>query len=615
MRTPPATRRIRSDCWREGRAASALTHPNILRVYDAAVEGASYYLVSEWLEGKSLRDELSRGPLALKRFLDVAVQIADGLAAAHAIGIVHRDIKPDNVMLAGDGTARIVDFGLARIDPHAPSRAATVAHATTVTLDNGLSGTPAYMSPEQARGQLGDFRTDQFSFGALMYEMATGKCAFRRDTMADTLSAVLRDEPKPVVIVNPRVPTAVAWIIEQCLAKEAGDRYSATDDLARELRRVRERLRETAAEPQPRRQRTVRASMAAAAGATAVLVIGAATIPFDRQPPELKFTPIASAAEYEGTPIWSPDGQSLAWVANVDGILQIFVRRLADAVATQVTRGRFDAEEPFWAPDSRALYFISAAGEGQALWTISSAGGRAELLLENVNHAAIDPSGRRFALVRSDTTMHQQLWWASAAGSDLVREQRGQFGERGFGLGGQLRFRPDGRELLIWIFNDRQAREDTSSAYYLVPTADGPIRQVLQSVPSTANLPPVSWLPDNRHVVVGMADPGGTRHLWIADTQSDVTYRLTSTHTNETWPAASPDGRRIAYASEEVDFDLLAVASDTCVSGQSEAINSDFETAFGARASSSNRKSSVFGATWISSPPRWTIRRPPSITN
>lgn len=115
----------------EGRAASALNHPNIVRVYDADVDGDSYYLVSEWLEGRSLRDELVHGALPLRRLLDLSVQIADGLAAAHAIGIVHRDIKPENIMLARDGTARIVDFGLARSDPHAPATAQAVAHAST----------------------------------------------------------------------------------------------------------------------------------------------------------------------------------------------------------------------------------------------------------------------------------------------------------------------------------------------------------------------------------------------------------------------------------------------------------------------------------------------------
>ncbi|MGH9202963.1 MAG: serine/threonine-protein kinase, partial [Vicinamibacterales bacterium] len=170
------------------------------------VEDTSYYLVSEWLDGKSLRDELARGPLPIKRLLDLSVQIADGLAAAHAIGIVHRDIKPENVMLARDGTARIVDFGLARSDPQLSALSRVAGHATTISLDGGLGGTPAYMSPEQARGTAGDFRTDQFSFGALVYEMATGTFAFRRDTVADTLSAVLHEEPRPIADLNPRLP-------------------------------------------------------------------------------------------------------------------------------------------------------------------------------------------------------------------------------------------------------------------------------------------------------------------------------------------------------------------------------------------------------------------------
>jgi hypothetical protein len=142
-------------------------------------------------------------------------------------------------------------------------------------------------------------------------------------------------------------------------------------------------------------------------------------------------------------------------------------------------------------------------------------------------------------------------------------ESRGRFG-RGFGLGGQLQFRPDGSALLVWMFNDRQDGMETSSAYFLVPTRrDAEVREVLSSVPSTASLPPVSWLPDNRHVVVGVADAsGGTRHLWIADTESSAISQLTSTHTNETWPSASPDGQRIAYASEEVDFDLVAISED-----------------------------------------------------
>jgi Tol biopolymer transport system component len=547
----------------EGRAASALNHPNILRVYDAAVDGSSFYLVSEWLEGNSLRTEMQRGALSLKRLLDLAVQIADGLAAAHAMGVVHRDIKPENVMLSRDGTARIVDFGLARAEHRADAGAETIANSETVSLEGGISGTPAYMSPEQARGTLGDFRTDQFSFGAMLYEMATGARPFRRDTVAETLTAVLHDEPKGIVEINPRMPHALAWIVEQCLAKDPGERYSATEDLARELRRVREHLRETLVEQSriERRRQPLRTALIVGASA----IVGAAVIAIPSMtaaPAELRFTPIASAAAYEGTPVWSPDGQSLAWVADVSGVLQLFVRRMADAVPTQITQGRFDVEEPFWSADGRSVYFISAAGEAMGLWLVSAAGGRAELVIENVNHAAIDRAGSKLALLRTSDALNQKLWWASADGGNLVAEPRGS--QREYGLGGQVQFRPDGQAVLIWVFFAGTTSETATSAFYLVPTDPGQaIEQVLTQVAPTANLPSFSWLPDSRHVVVGITDiESGRRHLWEADTRSTWQRRITSTHTNETWPAASPNGRQIAYASEEVDFDLIEIGTD-----------------------------------------------------
>jgi eukaryotic-like serine/threonine-protein kinase len=423
------------------------------------------------------------------------------------------------------------------------------------------------MSPEQARGTAGDFRTDQFSFGAMFYEIATGHSAFRRDTVADTLAAVLHDEPKPIAELNPRIPVTFAWIVEQCLAKDSGERYAATEDLARELRRVREHLRHTLAAPADPTSSTRSRPWQVVAGVAAAACVAAFAVLYlvlSTAEPRLTFTPIASAATYEGTPVWSPDGQSLAWVADVDGVLQAFVRRIGDAVATQVTRGLFDAEEPFWAPDGRTIYFISRAGIRRGLWSVGTAGGRAELVLEDVNHAAIDPAGTRFALWRGDDSRStQQLWWAGPNGRDPVQEPRAPFGDNGFGTGGQLRFRPDGEAMLVWAFGNARVRTGMGN-YYLVPTAaDQPITEVLSGIANKANLQPVSWLPDNRHLVVGVTDAlGGNRHLWIADTQSPATRQMTATHTNETWPTVSSDGKRIAYASEEVDFDLALISED-----------------------------------------------------
>jgi serine/threonine protein kinase/WD40 repeat protein len=557
----------------EGRAASALNHPNILRVYDADVDGDSAYLVSEWLEGKSLRDELVRGPLSRKRLLDLAVQIADGLAAAHAFGIVHRDIKPENIMLARDGTARIVDFGLARSDPHSPAGAPTLGHATTVSLEGGLSGTPGYMSPEQARGQSGDFRTDQFSFGSLLYEMATGSQAFRRDSLADTLAAVLHEEPQPIADLNPRIPAPVRWTIERCLAKDPGDRYSATDDLARELRFTRDRLTEALAEPKPDAPEEAPRGRGwrVPAGLGAAALVGAIATLFMTGPPSeapsLRFVPFASDSSYEGEPAWSPDGQSLAYTADVSGVLQIFIKRVGDAMSRRVTDGRFDAVHPFWSRNGERIYYVSPAGEQDGLWSVGVAGGRPELEIENVATAALDLSGQRLALVRfdPDAALRHTLWWSSPPGAEPQREQRPPFDRLRTGPETQLRFNAAG-DLLFWTYSIDQIdpdAPDNPSAFYVIPAGQGPVRRVLDGFAASTTLPAFDWWSDSRQAVVSVLDvSGGGRHLWIADPVTGSRRQITSGHTNETRPAVSrPDGR-IAYASEEVDFDLALITPD-----------------------------------------------------
>ena len=216
----------------EARAASALNHPNILTVFDADVDGSTPYIVSELIEGHSLRDEMRRGPVPLKRLLDVSAQIADGLAEAHAAGIVHRDLKPENIMITRAGRAKILDFGLAQPTGFATGgRIPTTADGETVTEPGLLAGTVPYMSPEQARGLPTDFRSDQFSLGLILYEMAAGHAAFRRATPAATLDAIVNEEPAALATRSRHIPFILWWIIERCLAKNPAERYGVTADL------------------------------------------------------------------------------------------------------------------------------------------------------------------------------------------------------------------------------------------------------------------------------------------------------------------------------------------------------------------------------------------------
>ena len=190
----------------EAKAAAALSHPNILSIFQMGTHDGVPYLVSELLEGRTLAESLRRGPLALRPAVQFGVQIAHGLAAAHEKGIVHRDLKPENLFITKEGRVKILDFGLAKVTPPRPG---PTSLATTITRLGLAVGTVGYMSPEQVRGQVTDHRTDIFAFGAILYEMVTGHRAFQRDTEADTVSAILNEEPPSISQLFPEMPLAL----------------------------------------------------------------------------------------------------------------------------------------------------------------------------------------------------------------------------------------------------------------------------------------------------------------------------------------------------------------------------------------------------------------------
>jgi Tol biopolymer transport system component len=217
---------------REARSASALNHRNIVTIHDFTSGDGEAWLVMELIRGESLRAVMSRGALPLKKLIAIAGGVADGLAAAHAAGIVHRDLKPENIMIAGDGTPKILDFGLVKL---IVSEGAESRTDLQVSRSGLIVGTASYMSPEQARGADVDFRTDHFSLGLILYEMATGKHPFRRATAAETLAAILNEEPESL---GDSFPEPFVAIVERCLAKNPAERYGSTIDLAHDLARV-----------------------------------------------------------------------------------------------------------------------------------------------------------------------------------------------------------------------------------------------------------------------------------------------------------------------------------------------------------------------------------------
>lgn len=214
----------------EARAAAALNHPNILAVHDIGTLDSSPYIVSELLEGETLRRRLASGPLPARKAVDYAIQIAHGLAAAHDKGIIHRDLKPENIFLTGDGRVKILDFGLAKL-----TERGNAAGDATRTIQSGAGtvlGTVGYMAPEQVRGESADPRTDIFALGAVLYEMLSGQQAFRRDTAAETMTAVLREDPPELSDSGPPVAPGLELTVRRCLEKDPEQRYQSAKDLS-----------------------------------------------------------------------------------------------------------------------------------------------------------------------------------------------------------------------------------------------------------------------------------------------------------------------------------------------------------------------------------------------
>lgn len=229
---------------REARSTSALNHPNIVTIYELGLDGSTHYMAMELVEGKTLRALLDEGLLPIRRAIEFAAQIADGLAKAHEAGIAHRDLKPGNLMVSHDGFVKILDFGLAKIAPTGGELTEMRTLSGSPTEPGLLLGTLQYMSPEQASGSRVDIRSDQFSFGLVLYEMITGTRAFQKGTVAATMVAILQEQAEPIATLNPEAPAPLCWAIERCLAKEPDKRYVSTRDLARELATIRDRFSE-----------------------------------------------------------------------------------------------------------------------------------------------------------------------------------------------------------------------------------------------------------------------------------------------------------------------------------------------------------------------------------
>jgi len=522
---------------KEARSASALNHPNIVVIYDFGEAASGSYIAMELVQGQTLRDLLDEGALPMKRTLAISAQVADGLAKAHAAGIVHRDLKPENIMVSSDGFVKILDFGLAKLTlpegSSGPTQAPTVSGGTE---PGRILGTVGYMSPEQALGKELDFRSDQFSLGSILYEMATGRRAFSRASAPETLSAIIREEPESLSSGAPSAPAPFRWIVERCLAKGREERYGSTQDLARDLSTLRDRLSEAggvAAAVSPRPVRRRYGGLVLAAVAAAALGAGLLVSSFLPRRARAEW-PTWERVSFRRGMIWSgrfaPDAQTVVYSAAWDGDrVRVFSTRAgtSDTRTLDLPSGKILAISPkgemAFLRDPRFIFFFLQPG---TLARASLEGGVGRDLLEDVDAADWSPNGGELAVAR----------WV--AGKTRLEYPIGKVLYETEGRISSLRVSRDG----AWIaFFEHGHMRVTAANLMAVRVSDGNKRVL--SGPWSVSSGGLAWSPDGEEV-------------WFTPVKSPQYNRNVPIH------AASLDGKTRVVVRVPGQLRLFDVAPD-----------------------------------------------------
>ncbi len=377
---------------REAKSVAALSHPNILAVFDVGREGPTAYMVTELLEGATLREHVANGPLASRKVIDYGMQIAEGLAAAHDKGFVHRDLKPDNLFLTTEGRVKILDFGLAREVAHV-AQASDSPTMGTATAPGVLMGTAGYMAPEQVRGQAADQRTDLFALGIVLHELLTGRSLFGRETPVETMTAILREDPPELTEVDSKIPVGLARLVQHCLEKNPSERFQSARDLVFSLKTLPSETPSPGmsvpgmAAPQAFSRLAGWWSLVWVAGAVSLLalgtVVGARWLAPPSGPERATVLDIALPASVTigayPSAAFSGDGSQFVFVASDKRGTALWLRSLTSATDLKLpgTEGAELIQRPIWSPDGRYLLFAAdikvkkielASGTIETIW-------------------------------------------------------------------------------------------------------------------------------------------------------------------------------------------------------------------------------------------------------
>lgn len=492
----------------EARAASQLSHPNILAIHDIGTHEGAPYVVSELLEGETLRVRMEGGLLSIRAAIDYAAQVADGLAAAHEKGIIHRDLKPENLIVTTSGCVKILDFGLAKLiqreyppDGTTGSWESSAAGGTTGLI----VGSAGYMSPEQAAGLPVGPPSDQFSLGLVLYELATGKRAYVRPSAAETMTAIIREEPVPIAHLNPDVPAPYRWIVERCLAKDPRDRYGCTRDLAMALRTLRDNVSDvvgirTPTAPEAIRPRALGRYMVPAGLIVAGVLVGAGVAAWKFRSPA-PVVPAVHCITYSGhdsAPSASPDGRMIAFTSDRDGEPRIWLKELSKGTEVPLTSG--PDNYPRFSRDGSMVLFTRTEAAAPSLFRVATLGGEPRKLIENVFDGDWSPDGGHVVFVRRTIekgVTDSVIGIAAADGSDarLIAEYPDQALQH-------PRWSPDGGTIACVS----AAQPGGAVQPIFLVNVDGKNRRVLRPPYSTGRVSCVAWAGSGREVVYSQAE-------------------------------------------------------------------------------------------------------------
>ncbi len=545
----------------EARAVAALNHPNILSIFDVGIgDGAleeRAFLVSELLNGQTLRQRLAGGALAARKVADYGAQIAAGLAAAHAQGIVHRDLKPENIFITADDRVKILDFGLAK--PAEGVLAAVsgdgdgVSSAPTLpasTVPGMVLGTVGYMAPEQARGQAADARSDIFSLGAVLYEMASGRRAFHGASGVETLHAIIHAEPPEPTAGGRDLPPALTRIIERCLQKSPERRLQSAQDLSFALETLTAAGSSTqlgALPPAPRRSGGRVPAWWLPAAAVAAGLAAAGAVWWARgggvARAHWRFTAITSYAGVQADPALSPDGRSVAFVSNRGGHFNVYISLTGGGRPVAITRGTHLKTHPAWSPRGTTIAFARLNHSGLwDIWEVPALGGPARRVILNGFDPSFAPDGRLVYASNADGN----IWEAGALGQNprlLAAAPRGYSWTAG------PRISPNGRLLAFTAMHQSGGPYGTLAVANL---ATGKTRLLPRAGAFALS---AAWGPRSRTIYFA-SNRAGAMNLWRIDADGRGLAQITAGQGDDSELDISADGKRILFGTIHMDMAL-----------------------------------------------------------